>query len=257
MTQRFAEDADALASPNASAAAAAAAAVACAAVTSTDAASVVPVVPGVAVDNMPEEDRFVPTTTAVQSLEPASESNRVVKVAAALTVEEAMAVAEHEQQPEEDAQVLPEHTQLETHVDTLPPAIETPDPNTHMDMMPPVQPLVPGQAQSQTPTPAKKKRKTYSTEEERRKARILKNRRTAEESRQRRMKRMKELEEFVASSAIREKELQEDARVAKVQLINETESLRQVISQKDAEIEQKDAEIQRLREKLAAKLAPK
>lgn len=97
--------------------------------------------------------------------------------------------------------------------------------------------------------PIKKKRKTYSNEEERRKARILKNRRTAEESRQRRMKKMKDLEEFAASSQVREKELQEETRILRVQI----QTLEQMVNEKDAIIAQKDAEIQRFREKLHMK----
>uniref|UniRef100_A0A7S1TI31 BZIP domain-containing protein n=1 Tax=Compsopogon caeruleus TaxID=31354 RepID=A0A7S1TI31_9RHOD len=53
----------------------------------------------------------------------------------------------------------------------------------------------------------KRKRNIYSTEEERRMARILKNRRTAEESRQRRLQKMKELEALAAGADEREKKL--------------------------------------------------
>lgn len=106
---------------------------------------------------------------------------------------------------------------------------------------------------STPPQPVKKKRRTYNTEEERRKARILKNRRTAEESRQRRMKKMKELEEYAETAAMREKKLQEEARLAKAQLAALRDSMDQVVAQKDAEIATRDAEIQRLRDELASR----
>lgn len=141
--------------------------------------------------------------------------------------------------------VLAEH--LEGHVDVVSTA------QLAVLMPPHVQHLPPPLQASPPQQPLKKKRKTYNTEEERRKARILKNRRTAEESRQRRMKRMKELEEYVASSAIREKELQEEARLAKVQLATVRESMEQVVAQKEAEIASKDAEIQRLRDELGSR----
>lgn len=64
---------------------------------------------------------------------------------------------------------------------------------------------------------------------------------------------MKELEEFVENSMVREKELQEEARIAKVQLQAISESLEQVVNEKNAIIAQKDAEIQRLQEKLQLK----
>lgn len=67
------------------------------------------------------------------------------------------------------------------------------------------------------------------------------------------MKRMKELEERVENSAIREKELEEEARIAKMQLQTISESLEQLVNEKDAIIAQKDAEIQRLQQKLQMK----
>lgn len=149
---------------------------------------------------------------------------------------------EHEHHHQSD---LTEHL----HIHTVPTAHLTVLMPPHTQPLPPQPPMQPPQPQQ----PLKKKRKTYSTEEERRKARILKNRRTAEESRQRRMKRMKELEEYAASSAIREKELQEEARLAKVQLGAMRESMEQVVAQKDAEIATKDAEIERLREELGTR----
>ncbi|CAN8064126.1 unnamed protein product [Agarophyton chilense] len=117
---------------------------------------------------------------------------------------------------------------------------------------------------------SKKKRKTYSTEEERRQARILKNRRTAEESRQRRLKRMKELEDIAAKAETRERELIEEIRLGKEQLQEAAkleDSLRTALQEKDAEIAQKDSqltqkeielaekheEVERLHEKLALK----
>lgn len=143
--------------------------------------------------------------------------------------------------------VLAEH--LEGHVDVVSTAQLTVLMPQHAQPLPPPPPMQPSPPQQ----PLKKKRKTYNTEEERRKARILKNRRTAEESRQRRMKRMKELEEYVASSAIREKDLQEEARLAKVQLAAVRESMEQLVAQKEAEIATKDTEIQRLRDELSSR----
>mmetsp|Transcript_619 Transcript_619/g.1113 ORF Transcript_619/g.1113 Transcript_619/m.1113 type:complete len:219 (+) Transcript_619:64-720(+) len=54
------------------------------------------------------------------------------------------------------------------------------------------------------------RKQLYASEEERRKARLLKNRRTAEESRQRRLQKMKELEAENAGFVEREKKLKED-----------------------------------------------
>mmetsp|Transcript_38953 Transcript_38953/g.97538 ORF Transcript_38953/g.97538 Transcript_38953/m.97538 type:complete len:206 (-) Transcript_38953:1013-1630(-) len=56
----------------------------------------------------------------------------------------------------------------------------------------------------------RRKRRNFTTDEERRIARILKNRRTAEESRQRRIQKMKDLENFAASLDEREKKLREE-----------------------------------------------
>ncbi|PXF41088.1 hypothetical protein BWQ96_09192 [Gracilariopsis chorda] len=124
-------------------------------------------------------------------------------------------------------------------------------------------------AQQQQPQ-AKRRRKTYHTEEERRQARILKNRRTAEESRQRRLKRMKELEEIAAKAAARERELLDQIRQGKEQLQEAAKietSLRTILhekeeelahkdselAQKEAELVQRDDEVQRLHDKLAMK----
>jgi hypothetical protein len=56
----------------------------------------------------------------------------------------------------------------------------------------------------------RRRRRKFNTDEERRIARILKNRRTAEESRQRRIQKMKDLEIFAASFEEREKKLREE-----------------------------------------------
>lgn len=56
----------------------------------------------------------------------------------------------------------------------------------------------------------RRKRRKFASEEERRIARILKNRRTAEESRQRRIQKMKNLENFAMISGEREKKLREE-----------------------------------------------
>lgn len=63
----------------------------------------------------------------------------------------------------------------------------------------------------------RRKRRKFATEEERRIARILKNRRTAEESRQRRIQKMRTLENFVSISEEREKKNKEDLRVIGIQ----------------------------------------
>jgi hypothetical protein len=55
---------------------------------------------------------------------------------------------------------------------------------------------------------AKTKRRQYKTEEERRQARIIKNRRTAEESRQRRLRRLKYLEDEARINGDRARELE-------------------------------------------------
>lgn len=99
-------------------------------------------------------------------------------------------------------------------------------------------------------SPPKKKRRQYKSEEERRMARILKNRRTAEESRQRRLKRVKELEEFVDLHSARESKREEVLRDLRAQLqtqIRVSEALRQVIAQKDLDLEQRDLDITRLK----------
>lgn len=55
----------------------------------------------------------------------------------------------------------------------------------------------------------RRRRRRFTSDEERKVARILKNRRTAEESRQRRIQKMKDLENFAANSEEREKKLRE------------------------------------------------
>lgn len=64
---------------------------------------------------------------------------------------------------------------------------------------------------------------------------------------------MKELEEYAETAAMREKKLQEEARLAKAQLASLRDSMDQVVAQKDAEIATRDAEIQRLRDELASR----
>jgi len=56
----------------------------------------------------------------------------------------------------------------------------------------------------------RRRRRKFLTDDERRIARILKNRRTAEESRQRRIQKMKQLENFAISSEERERKLREE-----------------------------------------------
>jgi len=56
----------------------------------------------------------------------------------------------------------------------------------------------------------RRKRTTYATEEERRIARIMKNRRTAEESRLRRIQRIQELQNILIESQQREEKLNEE-----------------------------------------------
>jgi hypothetical protein len=56
----------------------------------------------------------------------------------------------------------------------------------------------------------RRRRRKFLTDDERRMARILKNRRTAEESRQRRIQKMKQLENLVISYEEREKKLKEE-----------------------------------------------
>jgi len=63
----------------------------------------------------------------------------------------------------------------------------------------------------------RRKRRKFATEEERRVARILKNRRTAEESRQRRIQKMKTLENFVSNSEEREKRFKDEIRIIGIQ----------------------------------------
>ncbi|KAI0564391.1 Basic-leucine zipper [Gracilaria domingensis] len=109
---------------------------------------------------------------------------------------------------------------------------------------------------SEPQPPAKKKRKTYNTEEERRQARILKNRRTAEESRQRRLKRMKELEEIAAKAETRERELLDEVQQAKEQLQEAAKvetSLRAALQQKETEITRRDSELARREAELLQK----
>jgi hypothetical protein len=66
----------------------------------------------------------------------------------------------------------------------------------------------------------RKKRRQYKTEEERRNARIIKNRRTAEESRQRRLRRMHELEESAKLNAERVRQLEHEVMALKAELAN-------------------------------------
>jgi len=63
----------------------------------------------------------------------------------------------------------------------------------------------------------RRKRRKFASEEERRVARILKNRRTAEESRQRRIQRMRTLENFVSISEERERKFKEEIRLIALQ----------------------------------------
>jgi hypothetical protein len=56
----------------------------------------------------------------------------------------------------------------------------------------------------------RRKRRTFANDDERRIARIMKNRRTAEESRQRRIRRMKSLEDLAAESDFKEDKLFEE-----------------------------------------------
>eukprot|EP00871_Galdieria_phlegrea_P004077 jgi/Galph1/4670/GphlegSOOS_G3402.1 len=63
---------------------------------------------------------------------------------------------------------------------------------------------------SQKGSGTRRKRNTYATEEERRIARILKNRRTAEESRLRRIQRIQELQDILLRSQERERKLNEE-----------------------------------------------
>lgn len=63
----------------------------------------------------------------------------------------------------------------------------------------------------------RRKRRKFASEEERRVARILKNRRTAEESRQRRIQKMKTLENFVSISEEREKKFKEELHLIGLQ----------------------------------------
>mmetsp|Transcript_6600 Transcript_6600/g.19991 ORF Transcript_6600/g.19991 Transcript_6600/m.19991 type:complete len:231 (+) Transcript_6600:84-776(+) len=81
-----------------------------------------------------------------------------------------------------------------------------------------------------------KRRRIYQTDEERRMARILKNRRTAEESRQRRVQRMKELEADNANAQEREKNLRW-----------ELQELREELSQRISEVSRLSEENEKLR----------
>ncbi|KAJ8904229.1 hypothetical protein NDN08_000753 [Rhodosorus marinus] len=81
-----------------------------------------------------------------------------------------------------------------------------------------------------------KRRRIYQTDEERRMARILKNRRTAEESRQRRLHKMKELEAIRDGAQERENKLRWE--------INE---LREELSQRVAEINRLNVEMDKVR----------
>ena len=67
------------------------------------------------------------------------------------------------------------------------------------------------------PTKRRRKRRKFESEEDRRMARILKNRRTAEESRQRRIQKMKSLENLVSISEEREKKFKEEIHLIGIQ----------------------------------------
>lgn len=71
----------------------------------------------------------------------------------------------------------------------------------------------------------RRKRRKFTTDEERRIARILKNRRTAEESRQRRIQKMKDLENFAASFDEKEKKLREEIQFLGKQNANQAAEL--------------------------------
>jgi hypothetical protein len=74
-------------------------------------------------------------------------------------------------------------------------------------------------------TGKRRKRRKFTTDEERRIARILKNRRTAEESRQRRIQKMKDLENFAASFDEKEKKLREEIQYLGKQNANQAAEL--------------------------------
>ena len=74
-------------------------------------------------------------------------------------------------------------------------------------------------------TGKRRKRRKFTTDEERRIARILKNRRTAEESRQRRIQKMKDLENFAASFDEKEKKLREEIQFLGKQNANQAAEL--------------------------------
>lgn len=102
------------------------------------------------------------------------------------------------------------------------------------------------------PTPlsplALRKRKRYATDEERKEARILKNRRTAEESRQRRLKRMLDLEGELAAAADREAALVAEVvelRAEAAESLADANRLR-------GEVEDREREVARLGAALAA-----
>lgn len=102
--------------------------------------------------------------------------------------------------------------------------------------------------------PAKRKRRQYKTEEERKKARILKNRRTAEESRQRRLKRMKELETIESSAKADRERFEEMERMykAEIERFEEKERMYKAELERFEEKERMDqAELHRLSQKLA------
>jgi|EP00802_Teleaulax_amphioxeia_P006906 hypothetical protein len=79
----------------------------------------------------------------------------------------------------------------------------------------------------------RRKRRKFASEEERRIARILKNRRTAEESRQRRIHKMRTLENFVSLSEEREKMIKEELRLIGIQSAFRTVEL--ILSKKKKE----------------------
>lgn len=77
-------------------------------------------------------------------------------------------------------------------------------------------------------TGKRRKRRKFTTDEERRIARILKNRRTAEESRQRRIQKMKDLENFAAGFDEKEKKLREEIQYLGKQNANQAAELNQL-----------------------------
>lgn len=98
-----------------------------------------------------------------------------------------------------------------------------------------------------TPTGvAKRKRRQYASEEERRTARILKNRRTAEESRQRRLKKMKDLEEYAKGAAEREQALREEINNLRA-TVSAQAALIENMRTMAADIEQRNLDMKRMK----------